>query len=157
MSTIARTPFHRNRNAVIVFDAGLIRHNPALREIRAQFGAGILRSFPTSRCEFTAQDAQEAVVMFIETVQSTPLPPISPDQLAKEISESIRRSQALGRRQDALLAKLHGIRPICGGSPEADARSEFNRRIDEIMNGIDDPAGNPVTDADIAAVNGAVG
>jgi hypothetical protein len=151
MSKVLRSSLHRNA-VIVLFDAGLIRHDPALRETRARFGAGVLRSFPSSRCSFTAQDAQEAVAMFAETVKPAPRPSITPAALAVEISASIRRCQALGRRQDALLEAIRNpLPPLCGGSPN-DARSAWTRRVDEIMNGIDDPDGNPTTDFDVANV-----
>jgi hypothetical protein len=116
MSKIACTSFHRN--AVILFDAGQLRDNPAARAIRARFGAGLIRSFPCTRCEHTAQDAQEYAIMFAVPANPASMP--QPRSL-KEIMDSSDRNLAacasLLKTIDRHTMRMSGIRPICGGAP----------------------------------------
>jgi hypothetical protein len=83
------------------------------------FGVGILPFVPfTGRTQFTATDEAEAAAMFA-TPASEPLNWI--DQLQAQIKSDLVRCEALGRRQDALAARIEmskrGIRPISGGAP----------------------------------------
>jgi hypothetical protein len=104
----------------------------------APFGQGILAYRPHTSTPFTARDAEEVVTMFAEATRA----PMTFDALMAQIRGDLVRCEALGRRQDALAASIQmskmGIHPVCGSSPENDARAEFNRRLEEVMEGIDD-------------------
>jgi hypothetical protein len=101
------------------------------------FGRGV---FPPARpFEPSKSDRIEWATM--ATVSAKPAP-MTFDALMSQIRGDLVRCQELGRRQDDLMAKIRlskmGIRPVCGSSPENDARAEFNRRLEEVMEGIDD-------------------
>jgi hypothetical protein len=154
MSTIARTSYHRNATAVI-FDGGCLKADPIARETRARFGRGVLKSVPHDKRPYTQADLDEFSAMLRDRdTKPTPLPPITPDQLAAQISESIRQSQALGRRQDALWAKLHGIRPICGGAPTKFEPTEDD--LADVFGSDKEPVHRASGDDDMAYI-GAVG
>jgi hypothetical protein len=77
---------------------------------------------------------------------TAPLAPITPAALAEQIRTDLARLREIGRRQDELMAKVHGIRPVCGGSPEGpndrnlDAMYEESRWIDHVAEMHRDPA-----------------
>jgi hypothetical protein len=97
---------------------------------------------------YTAQDARDHA----EATRATSLPTITPGDLANRIKADLARCRRLRNQFDALSAKLHDVRPICGGSPEADEYETWARRVSEIYEGIDEDA-SPMTDADVADVN----
>ena len=140
MVRVTRKAFHRN--AAILFDGGQLRTDPAARQARARFGRGVLKSVPSFKAAFSFADAQEAALMFAEAPKPAPRPSITPGQLMAKVRDDIARCKELGRRQDALLLALHGIKPISGGSFDANAREMQSRRMDDIYNGIDEDAGN---------------
>jgi hypothetical protein len=115
MSTVLRSPCHRNA-AIVLFDAGRLNVDHALREIRARFGAGLVRSVPYhGTCPFTQGEAQEAAAMF------------GPCQLEHQIKEDLIRCRHLGQRQAALMATLR--------------RESWMRRVEEIYSGVDETIG----------------
>jgi hypothetical protein len=83
-----------------------------------------------------------------------PLPPMTFDALMSQIRGDLSRCVALGRRQDALWAKLHGIRPICGGAP-----TKFEPSEDDLADvfGCDDEPAHRISGDDDMAYVGAVG
>jgi hypothetical protein len=126
------------------------------------FGAGVLAFVPfVGVMPFTVADVEEAALLFADVTNPAPTPLNWIDRLQAQISESIRLSQALGRRQDALMARIQmsklGIRPVCGSSPEHDARADFGRKLEEVMNGIDEPDASTVADEDLYRIGLPVG
>jgi hypothetical protein len=91
MSTVSRPPLHRN--VVILFDAGRLRDNPDARTCRSNFGRGILRSVPHTRCPFTQADLDEIHGLFDDSTHTTPCP----DRLTVD---GFQRFAALSTRYD---------------------------------------------------------
>jgi hypothetical protein len=124
------------------------RIKPARKTVRkpGPFGRGV---FPPVR-PFEPSHADRIDLATMATVpdKPTPLP-----RAIKEIIGSSDRNLAacanLLKTIDRHVMRISGIRPICGGSPEADT---WASRIEAIMNGIDDDDANPVRDSDVANV-----
>jgi hypothetical protein len=99
----------------------------------APFGQGILAYRPHTSTPFTATDEAEAAAMFAEANHA----PMTFDALMSQIRGDLVRCEALGRRQDALAAKLElsrrGIRTISGGSPEATRFIPSERDLEDVF------------------------
>jgi hypothetical protein len=154
MISLRKTGFHNNVGATILFDGGALKTDRAACRARARFGRGVLAYVPHSgRCDHNHQDELDRVAMLAEdAARATTLP--TPSQLASQIRADLSRCRKLAGQFDAIFAKLHDIRPVCGGAPSgAERHDEWSKNIDAIMEGIDDDDAIPMTDADVAAVN----